>query len=119
MTTQLSEAVVNRLDHVVDTDPACIAALDAFYCITARLEATDPNLFHELDQVWIDAFCTTREAVWLDGWQCGQQPALLVFEPMAPAPEPIAVDWREVAPGVAIGVSASDAVEAWLSGGAQ
>ena len=116
--TQLSTAVLARIDRVVETDIAVTMASAIYYELTAKLEQVDGDLFGALDRAFVDLVAAVTAAAWLDGWQCGQDPARLVFD-APPADEPIAVDWLDVAPGVSIGVSASAAVDAWLTGGAQ
>ena len=120
MTPALTELVHARIEAVTDGDVAAHTALDRLYAATGQIEQLIPDdLWEAFDSAFCDVMDTVRAACWADGWQCGQDPARLVFA-VEPMPEPIAVDWREVAPGVSIGVTAAAAVDAWLvAGGAE
>jgi hypothetical protein len=113
----LSETVLNRIDHVLDKNPVCDAALATFYELWGKLERVDRELHSELDGAWIDVLYAIREAVWLDGWACGQSPALLLTEPVA---EPTPFEWVAVpgVEGVAIGLTADQFVGELLARGA-
>ena len=116
-TMPLSETVLNRIDHVLDKNPACDAALATFYELWGKLERVDGELHGELDGAWVDVLYAIREAVWLDGWACGQSPALLLTEPVA---EPTPFEWVAVpgVEGVAIGLTADQFVGELLARGA-
>ena len=117
--TQLSTAVLARIDHVVETDIAVTTAGTIYYELTAKLEQADGDLFAQLDRAFVDLVAAVTAAAWADGYACGRNPDKLVFD-APPAVEPIAVDWLDVAPGVSIGVTAAAAVDAWLvAGGAE
>ena len=81
MTTEkrISTTVQERIEAAAAAnDAAHRLALDVFYSITAELEKLDPELFYRLDAAWVDALDAVRRVSWLDGWQCGRNPALLV-----------------------------------------
>lgn len=120
MSTQLSASVLARLDVLLDRDPAATVAVDAFYAVTAKLEHIDPELFAELDGAWCTLFDCLRVAFWRDGWQCGTNPALLVFE-QETDPEPVPFEWRDVpgVDGVSIALSVDTVVSQILAGGAE
>lgn len=120
MTPALSAHIRERIDAVTDADPRAQTALETFYSATGAVEVLVPaELFQRLELAFLEVYDAIREGAWADGYGCGRNPDKLVFA-VEPMPEPIAVDWREVAPGVAIGVTAAAAVDAWLvAGGAE
>ena len=76
---QVSTAVVNRLDALVNSEPECSRTVDALFGIISRLERTDRELFTALNEAALDAMPAMMRAAWLDGWQCGRDPDRLVF----------------------------------------
>lgn len=116
---QLSAGVNERLDAALAADAGYQAAEAALYRATAQLERLDRDLFGELDGAWVDVYRALRRVAWLDGYACGRDPDRLVHAPPAPEPEPIAVAWLTVAPGVFLGVQAGDAAASFLAGGAE
>ena len=81
MTQRITNAVVERVDSLLDNDQTCNVAAGRFYAATAKLEELDGNLFDELDAAYIAMLDATISAAWLDGWQCGRNPDLLVMGP--------------------------------------
>ncbi len=81
MTQKITSAVEERVDHILARDQASIATSGRFYAATAKLEELDGNLFDELDAAYIAMLDATISAAWLDGWQCGRNPDLLVMGP--------------------------------------
>ena len=80
MTTEkrISTTVQERIEAAAAADAAHRLAFDVFYDCTAELEKVDPELFRRLDAAWVDALDAARRVAWLDGWQCGRNPDLLV-----------------------------------------
>ena len=78
MTPKLSTTVQERIEAAAASDAEHRLALDRFYAATARLEALDRELFADLDRAWVDALAAARRVAWVDGWQCGRNPDLLV-----------------------------------------
>ena len=78
MTPKLSSTVQERIATAGANDAAHRLAFDVFYDCTAELEKVDPDLFARLDAAWVDALDAVRRVCWLDGWQCGRNPDLLV-----------------------------------------
>ena len=80
MTTEkrINTTVEQRIAAAAANDAAHRLALDRFYAATAELEAADRELFARLDAAWVDALDAVRRVSWLDGWQCGRNPDLLV-----------------------------------------
>ena len=81
MTQKITNAVEERVDHILARDQACHFAESRFYDATAKLEKLDRELFSELDAAYVAVLDATISAAWLDGWQCGRNPDLLVFGP--------------------------------------
>lgn len=76
---QVSSAVINRLDALVNSEPECSRTVDRLFSLISRLERTDRELFAELSDAALDAMPAMMRAAWLDGWQCGRDPDRLVF----------------------------------------
>ena len=76
--TQLSATVEKRIDAAGAADVAYQSAERRFYAATARLEQLDAELFNELDTAWVAILDAVQRVCWLDGWQCGRNPDLLV-----------------------------------------
>ena len=83
-TDELNDTVLRRLDTAVERDAACVAALDAWYAFKNQFD-TGGKLAHlglheEMDAAWVDCYEAIRRAAWLDGFACGRDVSLLVFE---------------------------------------
>ena len=78
MTPEISTTVQERIEAAEIQDAAHRLALGRFYAATAQLNKLDKELFTELDAAWVDALDAVRRVCWLDGWQCGRNPDLLV-----------------------------------------
>lgn len=86
---ELSSTVLTRLDTAIDRDPASIAALRTWYDFAGRFDVGGDlahlDVHRELDDAFIDALLAVRAAAWLDGFRCGHDPLLLVFQPQGAA----------------------------------
>ena len=84
MTTKLSDTVQQRLDTVIERDPAARAAIDALWSFKAQFDVGGPladlDVHGEMDGALIDMLYAVRAAAWLDGFACGRDPLLLVFQ---------------------------------------
>ena len=80
MTTEkrISSTVEQRIAAAAANDAAHRLAFDVFYGITAELEKSDRELFRRLDGAFVDVLDAVCRVCWLDGWQCGRNPDLLV-----------------------------------------
>ena len=81
MTQKITSAVEERVDHILARDQASIATSGRFYAATAKLEELDAALFRELSAAHLAVLAATISAAWLDGWDCGRNPDLLVMGP--------------------------------------
>ena len=81
MTQKITSAVVERVDSLLDNDQTCNVAAGRFYAATAKLEELDAALFRELSAAHLAVLAATISAAWLDGWDCGRNPDLLVMGP--------------------------------------
>ena len=77
-TQRVSSTVQDRIAVAEAADWEMQGAEHRFYQCTGRLEQLDKELFHELDAAWVDCIEAIRRVAWLDGWQCGRNPDLLV-----------------------------------------
>jgi hypothetical protein len=80
-TQKISKAVEDRIDDVLGSDVAWRAAEDALYDAFRKVESINPALEKELTGAWCDILEATGRLAWLDGWQCGRNPDLLVMGP--------------------------------------
>ena len=80
MTTEerISTTVEQRIEAAAANDAAHRLAFDVFYACTAELEASNRELFGRLDGAFVDVLDAVQRVAWLDGWQCGRNPDLLV-----------------------------------------
>ena len=79
MTKRINDNIADRLGTLLAQDAATVAAERRYYAATARLEQQDPALFAELDAAFADWSDLALSGAWLDGWQCGRNPDLLVL----------------------------------------
>ena len=83
-TDELNDTVLRRLDTAVERDAACVAALDAWYAFKNQFDVGGKlahlGLHAEMDAAWVDCYEAIRRAAWLDGFACGRDVSLLVFE---------------------------------------
>lgn len=115
---QLSTTVLDRLDHIRDTDPASVTALDVYQDVTMHLETNDPALFRRIDTALVHVFAALMSAAWRDGYNVGQNPGLLVYaQQQAPAVS-MPFEWVTVAEGVEIAQTVDQVVDDLLNGGA-
>ena len=113
---QLAQSILERLDHIRDTDVACITALAAYADAADQLEANDHALFRRLDSALVHVFASLMQAAWRDGYAVGQDPTLLIFAQQETSAVAMPFTWQVVAPGVEIAQSASDYVDDLLDG---
>ena len=120
-TQQLSASVTGRFAVVLDRDVCATTAVDRLYAITSRIERQiDADTWEAFDAALVDVLDAVQVAFWRDGWQCGTNPALLVFE-QETDPEPVPFEWRDVpgVDGVSIALSVDTVVSQILAGGAE
>lgn len=79
MTLQLSQAIENRLDALVNSDPGCVHAVDALYDVFEEVERRDDDLHLRLTDAFLDTLHAALRAAWLDGFAVGADPVRLVF----------------------------------------
>jgi hypothetical protein len=83
-TPELNDTVLTRLDTAVARDAACVAALDAWYDFKNQFDVGGAlahlDLHHAMDVAWVDCIEAVKRAAWLDGFACGRDVSLLIFQ---------------------------------------
>lgn len=115
---QLSAAVLDRLDHIRDTDLASVTALDVYQDAVLHLEANDPALFRRVDAALVRIIAAVMSAAWRDGYNVGQDPAQLIYAQQQVPAVAMPFEWVTVAPGVEIAQTVDQVVDDLLNGGA-
>ena len=115
---QLSTTVLDRLDHIRDTDLASVTALDVYQDAAGQLEASDPALFRRVDAALVRVFAALMSAAWRDGYNVGQNPAQLIYAQQQAPSVAMPFEWVTVAEGVEIAQTVDQVVDDLLNGGA-
>lgn len=83
-TLELNDAVLTRLDTAISRDAASMAALDAWYDFKNQFDVGGAlahlDLHHAMDAAWVDCIEAVKRAAWLDGFACGRDVTLLIFQ---------------------------------------
>lgn len=75
----LTSGVQDRLDAIVNDEPATVRAIDVLFDAFNEIERSDRQMHERLTGAFLDAMHALQRATWLDGWQCGRDPDKLVF----------------------------------------